>query len=79
LEFGLIDYDEYCDLKKHVNDIIKDLKPLFDVRAKWTAERLEDFLGQDASTYRVVINVYNDLLRDCFYGEKFDLIGDGKK
>lgn len=72
-EFGLIDYNEYFELKTRVNEIIKDLKPLFDVRAKWTSERLEDYLGQDASTYRVVLNAYNDLLGRVF-GENFDFI-----
>lgn len=72
-EFNLIDYGEYQELNTRINEIIKDLKPLFDARAKWTAERLEDFLGQDASTYRVVLNAYNDLLGRVF-GENFDFI-----
>lgn len=77
-EFNLIDYDEYYDLNIRINGIIKDLKPLFDGRAKWTAERLEDFLGQDASTYRVILNAYNDLLGRVFLNEKFDFIQDKK-
>lgn len=73
-EFNLIDYCEYRELNTRINEIIKKLKPLFEVRAKWTAERLEDFLGQDACTYRVILNTYNDLLECVFGGEKFDFI-----
>ena len=75
----LIDLDDLNYFRGELRDIFSRIFDLLNGRAKWTAERLEDFLGQDASTYRVVLNVYNDLLRDCFYNKKFDFIGDGKK
>ena len=75
----LIDRDDLDYFRGEMRDIFSRIFDLLNGRAKWTAERLEDFLGQDASTYRVVINVYNDLLRDCFCDKKFDFIKDGKK
>lgn len=71
---NLIDGDDLDFLRSEMKDIYLRIFELFNGRAKWTTERLEDYLGQDASTYRVVINVYNDLLGNCFYGNKFDYI-----
>lgn len=74
----LINAEDLDYFSREMRNIFLRIFELFNGRAKWTAERLEDYLGEDASTYRVVLNVYNDLLSDCFYEKKFDFIKDGK-
>lgn len=76
--FGLIDADGVDYLRHGMRDNFLRIFELLNGRARWTAERLEDFLGEDASIYRVTLNVYNDLLSSCFFGNKFDFI-IGKK
>lgn len=73
----LIDVYEADYLRCGMRDIYLKIFELLNSRARWTAERLEDYLGEDASIYRVVLNVYNDLLSGCFC-KNFDFIKDGK-
>lgn len=73
-QLDLIDAYEFDELRRSMKAIILDLKHLFEGRAKWTAERLEDFLGGAPSTYRVVLNSYNDLLSNYFFGETLDFV-----
>lgn len=73
----LIDSDDLDYFRSRMRGIFLKIFELLNSRARWTAERLKDYLGEDASIYRVVLNVYNDLLSGCFC-KNFDFIKDGK-
>lgn len=75
---GAITCEEYENFIDMLGAIKKRIRDLLNSRAKWTAERLEDYLGENPSVHRVAVNVYNDLL-DNLFEEGFTLGGEDAK
>ena len=68
LSADLLTIDEHDELLEILEQVKKSLQVFLNRRAKWTAERLEDYLGENPSIHRVTINVYNDLMDHIFEG-----------